>query len=43
MRYRVRVVYETGGERQVPANLGDPWFQHWFGAVEPMGRPVAGE
>lgn len=36
MRYRVRVVYETGGERLVPANLGDPWFQHWFGAVEPI-------
>jgi MYXO-CTERM domain-containing protein len=36
MRYRVRVIYETGGERQVPANLGDPWFQHWFGAVEPI-------
>lgn len=36
MRYRVKVAYETGGERFVPANLGDPWFQHWFGEVEPI-------
>lgn len=36
MQYRVRVIYETGVERNVPANLGDPWFQHWFGAVEPI-------
>jgi len=36
MRYRVRVEYESGGERFVPANLGDPWFQHWFGPVEPI-------
>jgi cysteine-rich repeat protein len=36
MRYRVKVRYETGGERLVPANLGDPWLQHWFGDVEPI-------
>lgn len=36
MRYRVKVSYDTGGERFVPTNLGDPWFQHWFGAVEPI-------
>lgn len=36
MRYRVKVTYATGGERTVPANLGDPWLQHWFGEVEPI-------
>jgi uncharacterized protein (TIGR03382 family) len=36
MRYRVQVSYDNGAERIVPPNLGDPWFQHWFGAVEPI-------
>jgi MYXO-CTERM domain-containing protein len=36
MRYRVRVRYQTGAERLVPPNLGDPWLYHWFGPVEPI-------
>jgi MYXO-CTERM domain-containing protein len=36
MRYRVRVTYSNGTERIVPPNLGDPWFQHWFGQVQPI-------
>lgn len=36
MRYRVLVTYDVGTQRIVPPNLGDPWFQHWFGVVEPI-------
>ena len=36
MLYRVGVAYSTGTIRHVPANLGDPWFQYWFGEVEPI-------
>lgn len=36
MRYRVHVTYSNGIDRIVPPNLGDPWFQHWFGAVDPI-------
>ncbi|MCX4241849.1 DUF4215 domain-containing protein [Paraliomyxa miuraensis] len=36
LRYRVLVTYGNGVERIVPPNLGDPWFQHWFGTVEPI-------
>ncbi|MEM7158651.1 MAG: myxococcus cysteine-rich repeat containing protein [Myxococcota bacterium] len=36
MRYRVLVEYSTGAARIVPPNQGDPWFQHWFGPVEPI-------
>lgn len=36
MRYRVIIDYSIGTERLLPSNQGDPWLQHWFGAVEPI-------
>ncbi len=36
MNYRAVVNYSVGAERVVPANAGDPWFEHWFGPVEPI-------
>lgn len=36
MVYRSVVDYSIGAQRVVPSNLGDPWFEHWFGPVEPI-------
>ncbi|MEX1363559.1 MAG: DUF4215 domain-containing protein, partial [Nannocystaceae bacterium] len=36
MRYRVLVSYDNGAERIVPPNQADPWFEFWFGEVEPI-------
>ncbi|MEM9456690.1 MAG: DUF4215 domain-containing protein, partial [Myxococcota bacterium] len=36
MVYRSVVNYSIGAERVVPANLGEPWLEHWFGPVEPI-------
>ncbi len=36
LNYRVLVAYDTGTQRALPANLAQPWFEHWFGPVEPI-------
>jgi len=36
LNYRAVVSYSVGAERGVPSNPGDPWFEHWFGPVEPI-------